>query len=111
MPVYNLNKNNQEKLQLNIIPFNKTIIYYYSKKCPYCIMLKGLLRDIKEKYDNTNKIIIYIERENMIKYLDKKFHINLVPCLQYYNKGVKKSEFLKKREYDNIINFIEKSLN
>ena len=47
----------------------------------------------------------------MIKYLDNKMHIHLVPCIQYYDKGIKKSEFLKKREYDNIIKFIEKSLN
>lgn len=111
MPIYNLNKRNHKQLISDIIPFNKTIMYYYSDECPYCVMLKGLWKDIKKKYDNTNKIIIYIERANMKKYLDEKYHINLVPCIQYYDKGKKKSEFLKKREYDNIINFIEKSLN
>ena len=111
MPIYNLNKTNHKEIVSNIIPLNKTVIYYYSKECPYCIMLKGLWKDIKKKYHNTDKIIIYIERDNMIKYLEPKYHTNLVPCIQYYDKGVKKSEFLKKREYENIIKFIEKSLN
>ena len=97
MPVYNLNKKNHKKIQSKLIPSNKVIIYFYSKQCPYCVMLKGLWRDIKEKYHNTDKIIIYIERKNMIKYLDNKMHIHLVPCIQYYDKGIKKSEFLVKR--------------
>lgn len=111
MPIYNLNKKNHKQIISNIIPFNKTIMYYYSDECPYCVMLKGLWKDIKKKYDKTDKIIIYIERDNMKKYLKEENHVNLVPCIQYYDKGKKKSEFLKKREYDNIINFIEKNLN
>jgi thiol-disulfide isomerase/thioredoxin len=111
MPIYNLNKTNHKEIVSKIIPFNKTVIYYYSKQCPYCVMLEGLWKDIKKKYNNTDKIIIYIERDNMKKYLETKYQINLVPCIQYYDKGKKKSDFLKKREYENIIKFIEKSLN
>lgn len=111
MPIYNLNKTNHQKIISSIIPLNKTVIYYYSNECPYCVMLKGLWKDIKKKYDNTDKIIIYIERENMKKFLNTSYHIDFVPCIQYYDKGKKKSEFLKKREYKDIIKFIENSLN
>ena len=38
-----------------------------------------------------HKIIIYIERDNMKKFLETKYQINLVPCIQYYDKGKKKS--------------------
>jgi thiol-disulfide isomerase/thioredoxin len=111
MAIYRLNKRNHKNLINNIIPFNKTIIYFYSNECPYCVMLKGLWKEINKKYKNTNNIIIHVERDNMKKYLDEKMHINFVPCIQYYDNGKKKSEFLKKREYDNIIKFIDKSLN
>jgi hypothetical protein len=36
--------------------------------------------------------------------------INMVPTFIYYKKGINKKEFKKKRDYNNIINFIEKSL-
>ena len=97
MPIYNLNKTNHKKIVSNIIPFNKTVIYYYSKECPYCLMLEGLWKDIKKKYHNTDKIIIYIERDNMKKYLESKYHINLVPCIQYYDKGKKKIGIYEKK--------------
>jgi len=74
-------------------------------------MLEGLWKDIKKKYNKTDKIIICIERNNMKNFLETKYQISMVPCIQYCDKGKKKSEFLKKREYEDIIKFIEKSLN
>ena len=48
MPIYNLNKTNHKHIISNIIPFNKIVIYYYSDECPYCVMLRGLWKDIKK---------------------------------------------------------------
>ena len=49
MPIYNLNKTNHKEIVSKIMPFNKTVIYYYSNDCPYCLMLEGLWKDIKKK--------------------------------------------------------------
>ena len=47
--IYNINKSNYKKIVNKIIPNNKVIIYYYSKKCPFCIMIEGLIKEIKKK--------------------------------------------------------------
>ena len=107
--IYNINKSNYKKIVRKIIPNNKVIIYYYSKKCPFCIMIEGLIREIKKKYIVSDKIIITVNRDNL-NYLDDSMKINMVPTFIYYNKGINKKEFKKKRDYNNIINFIEKSL-
>ena len=107
--IYNINKSNYKKIVNKIIPNNKVIIYYYSKKCPFCIMIEGLIKEIKKKYKVSDKIIITINRDNL-NYLDDSMKINMVPTFIYYNKGINKKEFNKKRDYNNIINFIEKSL-
>tara|TARA_Y100000385_G_C12851343_1_gene533234 strand:- start:271 stop:618 length:348 start_codon:yes stop_codon:yes gene_type:complete len=111
MTLYKLNKKTKNELINNIIKNNKVIIYYHSKKCPYCIMIDGLLTEIFKKYEkDINVIIISVERDN-IDLLEKKKRINLVPSFISYKKGIKKMEFRKKREYENIVNFIEKNKN
>ena len=74
-------------------------------------MINGLLTEIFKKYEKEiNVIIISVERDN-IDLLEKKMRINLVPTFISYKKGVKKMEFRKTREYENIVNFIEKNKN
>ena len=72
-------------------------------------MIEGLIKEIKKKYKVSDKIIITVNRDNL-NYLDDSMKINMVPTFIYYNKGINKKEFNKKRDYNNIINFIEKSL-
>ena len=67
-----------------------------------------------DDYDHIHVVIVEDDERlaDLTKeYLESKYHINLVPCIQYYDKGKKKTEFLNKREYEDIIKFIEKSLN
>lgn len=111
MTLYKLNKKNKDEMINNIIKKNKVIIYYYSEKCPYCIMIKGLLKEIFNKYKEDEKtIIIAIERDN-IELLEKNMRINLVPTFISYKNGKKKMEFRKTREYENIVKFIEENKN
>jgi thiol-disulfide isomerase/thioredoxin len=111
MTVLEASNNNIKKIKKDIIPNNVVIFYYYSDKCPYCIMIKGLIKEITEKYkDRKDIIIIKINRE-ILKSLDNSMQIDLVPTIITYKNGNKKSEFKKKREYENIINYIEKNKN
>lgn len=108
MTIYNASLKNIEKLKKNIIPNNIVICYYYSDTCPFCVMIKGLWKEICDVYKKKkNIIIISINREIMSK-LNKELHIDLVPSLICYKFGKKHSEFTKTREYDNIIKFINK---
>ena len=102
---------NVDKIINNIIPKNKTIIYYYSDKCPYCIMIKGLWRDITKKYKNSKTItLISINRDikEIFDKLPEDKQVDIVPTFIYYKNGKSKQEFTKKREYDDLIKFIEK---
>lgn len=108
MVVYKTSSRNINNIKNKIIPNNIVICYYYTNNCPYCIMIKGLWKEICDEYQNNKKIIlISIKREDMLQ-LDENMHIDLIPTFLAYNKGKKIGEFKKKREYDNIINFINK---
>jgi len=108
MTVYKTTSRNINNLKDKIIPNNTVVLYYYSDKCPYCIMMKGLINELYDNYSNNKKIIlILINREQMLK-LDKRMHIDLVPTFIAYKNGNKISEFQKKREYNYILNFINK---
>ena len=95
----------------NIIPKKKVIIYYNSDKCPYCIMIKGLWNDVSKKYrTNKNITLISINRDikDIIDKLPEDIKVDLVPSFIYYKNGKHKQEFTKKREYDDLIKFIER---
>jgi thioredoxin-like negative regulator of GroEL len=74
-------------------------------------MIKGLWKEITNIYKNDSKIIlISIKREDMTQ-LNDNMQIDLVPSFIAYKEGKNIAEFSKKREYENIINFINKYQN
>ena len=102
---------NINKIKNKIIPNNIVICYYYTDTCPYCVMIKALWKEITDIYkNNKNIILISIKREHMTE-LNDTMQIDLVPSFIAYNRGKKIAEFSKKREYENIINFIKKYQN
>ena len=111
MTVLNASNKNIKKIKEVIIPNNKVIFYYYSDRCPYCIMIKGLIKEITDKYKDRDDIIIIKINRNILKLLDNSMQIDLVPTIITYKNGNKVSEFKKRREYENIINYIEKNKN
>jgi len=99
---------NIDNINNNIIPKKNVIIYYYSDTCPFCIMMKGLWKEICNKYKNEKNItIISLDRTLMSK-LNKNLHIEMVPTIIFYKKGIKKFEFLKERNLENLSNFFDK---
>jgi len=111
MTVLDASKRNIKKIKKEIIPNNIVICYYYSDRCPYCIMIKGLIKEITDKYKERKDIIIIKINREMLKSFDNSMQIDLVPTIIAYKNGNKISEFKKRREYENIINYIEKNKN
>ena len=97
MTVLNASNKNIKKIKEVIIPNNKVIFYYYSDRCPYCIMITGLIKEITEKYKDRDDIIIIKINRNMLKLLDNSMQIDLVPTIITYKNGNKVSEFKKKK--------------
>ena len=57
-------------------------------------MMKGLWKEISNKYKNEKNItIISLDRKIMSK-LNKNLHIEMVPTIIFYKKGIKQFEFL-----------------
>ena len=108
MTHYKTSFRNINKIKNKIIPHNIVICYYYTDTCPYCIMIKGLMKEIIDFYKDNKKIILISVNRKHMEYLNENMQIDLVPTFITYNKGNKIAEFQKKREYDNIINFINK---
>ena len=111
MTLYKTSSRNINKIKNEILPNNTVICYYYTDNCPFCIMIKGLWKEICKKYKNDKKIILLsVKRDDML-HLDEYMHIDLVPSFIAYKKGKKVGEFKKNRDYDNMIAFINKYIN
>jgi thiol-disulfide isomerase/thioredoxin len=110
MTKINASLKNIHNINNNIIPKKNVIIYYYSDTCPYCIMMKGLWKEISNKYKNEKNItIISLDRKIMSK-LNKNLHIEMVPTIIFYKKGIKQFEFLKERNIENLTKFFDKCI-
>jgi len=108
MTYYKTSFRNINKIKNQIIPNNIVVCYYYTDTCPYCIMIKGLMKEITDLYKDNKKVILISINRNHMEYLNENMQIDLVPTFITYKYGKRIAEFRKKREYENIINFINK---